>query len=121
MDGGEVELLAAEVALRHQPHHPQYVDTSASASNNGSKEVDGVEKEQQEAAAALSPQERSARLIITALSCVAFLLLGALGGIIGACVLAVGRSVGLAAWDMGVRVRPIQYQSTVCVAGCGAG
>lgn len=119
MDGGEVELLAAEVALRHQPHHQQDVDTTAS--NNGSKEVDGVEKEQQEAAAALSPQERSARLIITALSCVAFLLLGALGGIIGACVLAVGRSVGLAAWDMGVRVRPIQYQSTVCVAGCGAG
>lgn len=92
MDGGEVEMLAAEVALHHR-----HGDTAAAAAAKGSSSGNGFvegghtkEKEKDEAQppagpAALMPQERTARIVITALACVAFLLLGGLGGIIGTC------------------------------------
>lgn len=77
MDAGEVEMLAASAAAAAAVN----VEGTGPAGAAGHKKEEG--EEQPAAAATVSAEERTARLVITALSCVAFLLLGALGGIIG--------------------------------------
>ena len=88
-----MEMLAAEVALHHHHCHGDAAAAAAAkgpGSGNGfveggHKKEEGDEAPPPAGPAALTLQERTARIVITALACVAFLLLGGLGGIIGTC------------------------------------
>jgi len=119
MDGGEVELLAAALASHHPPAFETAcltdirlddVDTPAASSTSTglpTKQHDNknADKQQQEEAGGETPLKPTrstpaaklapSQLVITALACVAFLLLGGLGGIIGPSVPALAMELGL--------------------------
>lgn len=115
MDGGEVELLAAALASHHPPSFEpacltdirlDEIDTPAASTGLPTKQHDkSADKQQQEAEAgetllkptSSTPTQKSApsQIVITALACVAFLLLGGLGGVIGPSVPALALELGL--------------------------